>query len=282
MPAFDTPTPISVVLDVQEGNVRITASERHDTVVEVHPTNPGDTSAADAAEAARVGFTGTRLTIDVCAPRHRGLLGKLRTGTTDVAIDLPAGSHVRGSVTGETRGIGRLGECHLHSGSGDIRLDETGPLHATTSSGEIEVDLAVGPTEVTTHDGEIHIRTVDGPATITNTNGETQIGEVTGALRLTDTNGEMSVDRALGNVDGRTAYGSIRIGEVFRGTVSLATAGGELEVGIAHGTAAWLDIDTAGGELHNELDAAPGPGESDETVDIRARTGGGDIRICRS
>lgn len=92
----------------------------------------------------------------------------------------------------------------------------------------------------------------------------------------------MVVDRALGDVDGRTAYGEIRIGEVVRGTVTLATAGGELAVGIASGTAAWLDIDTAGGEVHNGLDAASGPDAGDATVEIRARAGGGDIRIHRS
>lgn len=253
MPVYDTPEPISVVLDVVGGHVLISANGRTDTVVDVRP-----------AEAARMAFVDGTLTVTVATPKTRGLLGLLREESTEVRIDLPAGSHVRGTATGEIHGTGRLGGCRLRTDGGDIRLDETGPA------------------ELTSRDGEIHVGRIDGAATITNTNGETWIGEVTGPLRLTDTNGEMVVDHARGDVDGRTAYGEIRIGEVAGGTVSLTTAGGELAVGIAAGTAAWLDIDTAGGELHNELDAAPGPDGSDATVEIRASTGGGDIRIHRS
>jgi hypothetical protein len=246
MPVFATPSPITLVLDVRSGDVRIRAGAGPDTTVD---------------GAAEVDWTDGTLT--VAAPA-RGLLGRLLTDAPEVRIALPAGSDVRGSVAGETRATGRLGACRLSSTAGDIRLDETGPA------------------ELTSRDGEIHVRRIDGPATITNTNGETRIGEVTGVLRLADTNGEMTVERALADVDGRTSYGAISIGEVVRGTVEPATAGGELAVGVAAGTAAWLDIDTAGGEVHNELDAAGGPAASDETVEILARTGGGDIRIHRA
>ena len=249
MTVFDTPTVITLVLDVGSGDVRISAGDRPTTVVD------GD---------AEVQLVDGSLTVTVPAPPRRGLLGRLLADTPEVRIDLPAGSHVRGSVAGECAASGRLGSCRLGTTSGDIRLDETGPA------------------ELTSRDGEIHVRRIDGPATVRNTNGETWIGEVTGGLQLVDTNGEMTVDRALGDVDGRTAHGGISLGEVVRGTVTLATAGGELAVGIATGTAAWLDIDTAGGEVHNELDAAPGPEASDETVEILARTGGGDIRIHRA
>lgn len=253
MPVFPTPEPISVVLDVRGSNVLITANGRADTVVDIRP-----------ADDARVEFAAGTLTISTPVQRLRGLLGIFGSDTVEVTIDLPAGSHVRGAVAGETRAAGRLGECRLRTDSGDIRLDQTGAA------------------ELTSRNGEIRVGRIDGPATITNTNGGTRIGEVTGRVRLTDTNGEMVVDRALGDVEGRTAYGEIRIGEVVRGTVSLVTAGGELSVGVAAGTAAWLDIDTAGGELHNELDATPGPDGSDETVEIRAGSGGGDVRIHRS
>ena len=39
MPTFDTPEPITVVIDLSVGDVRITASDRADTVVEVRPTD---------------------------------------------------------------------------------------------------------------------------------------------------------------------------------------------------------------------------------------------------
>ena len=40
MPTFETPEPISVSLELGVGDVRIAASERTDTVVEVRPSDP--------------------------------------------------------------------------------------------------------------------------------------------------------------------------------------------------------------------------------------------------
>ena len=37
MPTFDTPEPISATIDLAVGDVRISAGDRLDTVVEVHP-----------------------------------------------------------------------------------------------------------------------------------------------------------------------------------------------------------------------------------------------------
>lgn len=282
MPVFDTPKPISVTLDIPAGNVRIAAADRADTVVEIRPTELGDTAAEDAAEAALVRFTDGELTISVPQPRRRGLRDLLRSGTVEVTIDLPIDSDVQGEVAGEVDGVGRLGECRLLTGWGDVRLDATGPLRVTTIGGQVSVDSAIGPVEISTEHGDILVRAVHGPATIKNVNGEIDVGEVSGDLLLTGVNGEIDVHRALGNVEARTAHGGVRIGEVVTGSVSLTTADGELDVGIAQDTAAWLDLDSASGEVHNMLDASAGPGARDRTVEVRARTSGGDIHIRRS
>lgn len=42
MPNFDTPEPISVTLELGVGNVRITASDRTDTTVDVRPSDASD------------------------------------------------------------------------------------------------------------------------------------------------------------------------------------------------------------------------------------------------
>ena len=147
--------------------------------------------------------------------------------------------------------------------------------------GSVTVERAVGQAEVTAS-GEVRIREIDGAAVIKNLNGRTWVGEVSGDLRCNAANGDISVERAGAAVDAKTANGSIRVGEVARGSVALETAFGELEVGIRKGTAALLDVRSRFGRVRNSLEASDGPGPSEETVEVRARTSYGDIVIRRS
>jgi hypothetical protein len=55
-----------------------------------------------------------------------------------------------------------------------------------------------------------------------------------------------------------------------------------VEVGIRDGVAAWLDLDTRFGKVHNDLDAAEQPAPGEETVEVRARTSFGDITVRRA
>ena len=56
MPTFDTPEPISATIDVAVGDVRITASDRADTVVEVRPSDASNDEDVKAAEQTRVEY----------------------------------------------------------------------------------------------------------------------------------------------------------------------------------------------------------------------------------
>src|ERR1035438_8061607 len=95
-------------------------------------------------------------------------------------------------------------------------------------------------------------------------------------------NGAISVDRAGADVDAKTSNGSIRIGEVARSSVVLGTPAGGLEIGIAEGTAARLEVNTGHGHVHNLLENATRPEEAHETVEVRGHTSYGDIAIRRS
>ena len=282
MPTYDTPEPISVTLDLLAGNARLIASDRTDTVVEVRPSDESNESDRKAVEETQVEFADGRLLVK--RMKHRRYSSLFRgTGTIDVTIELPAGSGVEGDAAlADFRSEGRLGECRLKASMGNIRLDSTGPLHLSTSLGTITVLRAVGHTEVTTASGDVRIGEVDGTAVIKNSNGDTWLGDVTGDLRLIAANGNIAVDRAHTTVTAKTSIGNVRIGEVARGSVVLQAASGELEVGIREGTAAWLDVKSDFGKVHNSLGAADRPEESDDTVEVRGRTSIGDIVIHRS
>ena len=288
MPAFATPEPISVTIELSAGDVRIIASDRTDTVIEVRPRDDSRASDIKAAEQTQVEYSSGRLLVksrqrNFIYEGARSVIGPGRGSPVDVTIELPAGSHLQGdSGMGEFGCEGRLGECQLKTGLGNIRLDHASALHLKTGMGDIAVDRASGDADVTTGSGEVRIGHIEGAAVIKNSNGDTVVGEVTGDLRVKSANGRISVDRAHASVMAKTANGRIRIGEVVNGAIVLETAAGELEVGIREGTAAWLDVSAHHGRVRNSLDEASSPEQSEATVEIRARTSYGNILIHRA
>ena len=199
-----------------------------------------------------------------------------------MTIELPAGSHVHGALgLGDVHCDGRLGDCRIKTGLGRIRLDHAGTLNLKSGAGDISVEHATGRAEVTAGSGDVRLRELDGSAVIKNSNGDTWVGVAGGDLRLSAANGSIAVDLAQASVGAKSANGDVRLGEVVRGSVVLETKLGDLEVGIREGTAAWLDVNSQFGRVHNALEAADGPEASAETVEVRARTSVGEVVIRR-
>ncbi|HET9724320.1 MAG TPA: hypothetical protein VFR44_10835 [Actinomycetota bacterium] len=281
MPTFDTPEPISVSVDLGVGDVRIVASDRADTVVDVRPSDPAKASDITAAEQTRVEYAGGTLLIKTPKGWQKWTSWGGR-GSIDVRIDLPAGSQVRGAAGVATlRCTGRLGECRYRTGVGDILLEEAGPVELTCGVGEVTVDVAVGRAQITSA-GAVRIGRIEGPAVVKNHNGDTWIGEVTGEARVHASNGSISIDVARAGIVAKTANGDVRIGEVAGGAVVAQSAFGALEVGVRDGVSAWLDLETKFGAVRNDLDAAERPEPGEDAVEVRAHTSMGDITIHRS
>jgi DUF4097 and DUF4098 domain-containing protein YvlB len=280
MPSFDTPEPIAVTLDLASAHVRIAAGERADTVVEVRPSDPSHGPDVRSAEQTRVEYADGRLLVKTSKPRG---LFSLRNESIEVAIELPAGSQLQGHAgAGEIVCEGRLGRCALKVGDGSIRIEQAGPLRLVTGRGTISVGRVAGDADAATASGDVQIGDVEGSARVKNSNGDTHLGAVDGDLRLTAANGDIAVERAGASVSAKTANGDIRIGEVARGSVDIQTGLGTLEVGVREGTAAWLDVSSGFGAVQSSLEPSGRPEDSDEKVEVRARTGAGDIVVRRS
>ena len=144
------------------------------------------------------------------------------------------------------------------------------------------VDRVAGNADVTTSSGDIRLGAIDGTAVVKNSNGSTQVASVGGDVRAKSSNGNVLIGHAGAGVTAHTANGDVRVAEVKRGAVVIETATGELEVGIAAGVAAWLDVRTRFGMVRNSLDSADGPDGSEGTVEVRARSSFGDIVIHRA
>ncbi|MFI5099957.1 MAG: DUF4097 family beta strand repeat-containing protein [Actinomycetes bacterium] len=281
MPIFSTPTPISASIEIAMGDIRVIASERTDTVVDVTPSNASTEADVRAAEQTRVEFADGRLR--VVGPKRRVVGPSKKSGSIEVTLEVPTTSHLDAATSlGWVQSAGRLGECRIRTSAGDIRLQDASGVDLNTGIGAIEVDSASGAALCTTGSGPVRVAEIDGAAHVKNSNGDTWLGEVRGDLRVKAANGDISVDRARADVSAATANGTIRVGCVERGTVELKTAAGPIEVGIRTGTAARLELRTSFGDVRNHLDATDRPEPAETTVDVHAQTGYGDIVVRRA
>jgi DUF4097 and DUF4098 domain-containing protein YvlB len=280
MPMFDTPTAITATIDIVAGDIRVVASDRTDTLVEVRPRDASRELDAKTATETRVEYADGKLIVKSPKPLQVYFTG--RSTNVDVTVELPTGSHVTGTTAdGDIYCAGSLGDCRFRTYDGDIGLHRTGSLRATTMNGRIIADRVGGPAHVT-GSGDVQLTEVAGAANVKNLNGPSWIGQVAGDVHVNSAHGDISIDRAGPQVVARTAHGSVRLGEIARGSVVLQTASGDIEVGIRHGTAAWLDVKSSAGSVHNRLEAGAGPDGPEETAQVRARTLDGDIIIRRA
>jgi hypothetical protein len=282
MPTFETPEPISVTIDLGvAGEVRIAGSDRHDTQVVVRPTDESDDS--DVKAAGQVGVEYANGSLMIKGPKAGPFDFSRKTRSVVVSVELPSGSRVSGDVqVGDFLGTGHLGECRFKTGAGHFRLESTGPLRLNTGAGHVTAAKVAGNAEIHTGSGRVVLGQIEGTAEVKNSNGHIEIDAVAGEARLRTSNGDISVERAGTGVDAKTASGSLRLGEVARGAVVLETGMGDLEVGIADGTAAWLEVNTGLGKVHNLLNSTERKPDETETVEVRARTNFGDVTIRRS
>jgi len=91
-----------------------------------------------------------------------------------------------------------------------------------------------------------------------------------------------AVERAAAGVSATTSAGDIRLHSVRSGSVTAESTYGRVEIGVAQGSAAWLEVEARHGVVRSELEQAEGPGEADHTVEIRATTSYGDIILRRA
>ncbi|MCZ9354679.1 DUF4097 domain-containing protein [Streptomyces mutabilis] len=216
MQTFDTPAPISAVLDVPAGRIRFIAADRTDTTVEVLPANPSKGRDVKAAEQTRVEFGDGILRI--ATPANTQLLGA--SGSLEVTVRLPAGSRVEARTAAtEFRGVGRLGDVDYEGAHGPVKVDEAASLRLTTAAGDVSVGRLGGPAEISTAKGDIRIaEAVSGTLTLRTQSGDVSVGAAAGVSASLDAGTSYGrIDNALKNTGGTpgltihatTAHGDI-------------------------------------------------------------------------
>ena len=185
MQKFDTPAPISVVLDIPAGRIQVIAADRADTTVEVLPANPSKARDTTTAEQTTIAYADGVLRIHTPEPKSR-LFGP--SGSLEVTVQLPAGSRVEAKAgASELRGVGRLGDIVFEGAYRQIKIDEAASVRLTAVDGDVEVGRLNGPAEISTARGEIRIaEAVRGTVVLRTQSGDISVGAAAGVSAALD------------------------------------------------------------------------------------------------
>ncbi|MFE7899730.1 DUF4097 family beta strand repeat-containing protein [Streptomyces sp. NPDC057424] len=205
MQKFDSPAPVSAVLDIPAGRIRFIAADRSDTAVEVLPADASKSRDVKAAEQIRIAYDNGVLRIEAPAAKH-GILG--HSGSVEVTVQLPAGSRVEAkAAAAELRGVGRLGDVAFEAAQGSVKLDETGSARLTLLAGDISVGRVDGPAQISTQKGDLRItEAVGGALALRTEQGDISVGAAHGVSAALDAGtGYGRIHNTLNNADGAAA-----------------------------------------------------------------------------
>jgi hypothetical protein len=205
MQTFDTPAPITAVLDIPAGRIRFIAADRADTTVEILPVNPSKGRDVKAAEQAKVAYGDGVLRIDAPAAKNQ-YVGP--SGSIEVTVRLPTGSHIEAKAScAEFRAVGRLGDVAVEGAHGAVKIDEAASVRLTAPAGDVTVGRLTGPAEINTQKGDIHIAEAgSGTVVLQAQMGDVSICAAVGVSASLDAGtGYGRIHNALKNSDGAAA-----------------------------------------------------------------------------
>ncbi|KMS68361.1 hypothetical protein ACM01_39165 [Streptomyces viridochromogenes] len=205
MQKFDTPAPVSAVLDLPAGRIQFIAADRADTTVEVRPADPSKSRDVKAAERTEVAYEGGVLRIQAPEAKNQ-YFGA--SGAVEVTVQLPAGSRVETkAAAADFRGVGRLGDVALECAQGPVKLDEAASVRLTLQDGDVTVGRLGGPAQISTLRGDIRITEAErGEVVLRTQMGDISIDAARGASASLDAGtGHGRIQNALKNTDGAAA-----------------------------------------------------------------------------
>ena len=258
---FDRSTPVTVVLRAHGGAVEIVAEERLTAQVDVQPMSAGGT---DAAQNTRVVLEDDTLLVQ--APGAEAWSWR-RSPKLRITVRVPLGSSVAGKTAADVRARGVFGDVRLESASGDVDLAEaTGDVALEAASGDLTVGRVGGSLRAKSSSGDLHIGDVTHDVNAETASGNIRTGAIDGSARA------------------YTASGDIEIGSLRQGKAEVRSASGDITVGVAAGSAVWMDVNTSSGKSITDLTARGDvpPSDTPAELELRIRTASGDIRIHRA
>lgn len=209
MPTYNTPQPISAVLNIPAGRIQLVAADRADTTVEVLPVDPTKSRDVKAVERTTVEFADGVLRIAVVTKNE--YFGP--SGAVAVTVQLPAGSQAEvKAASADLRATGRFGDVVVESAQGPIDLDDVASARIKSSASDVSVGRLNGPADIRTSKGDIRIaEAVRGAVVLCTDVGEVEVVAAAGVSATLDAGTATGrINNALKNSEGAGAELTIR------------------------------------------------------------------------
>jgi Toastrack DUF4097 len=217
---FHTPLPLELEVGIPSGDIEVETTEGEESNITVD----GDERLLEDVE---IRHDGNRLVV--------AYRGKGKFGFSLSPLTLVFGSELRVRVR-----LPHASAVKVKTASADTRLDgHFGPLGINSVSGDVRLRGEVG--------GAANIKTVSGDADLDRIGGDLSAHTVSGDLRIGPT---------TGSSDLKTVSGDIRLQAVTAGDVRFTSVSGDIEVGIAEGSALDVDAGSTSGDLSSEVPLA--------------------------
>ena len=265
---FQTPGPLTLELRMPAGEIRVQASERGDTVVELDASSSRE-EVSQALEEARIEIRprgdGHVVIADVRPRRRFGML--FDRGGITMRVSCPSDADVEiSTMSADVELRGRLGALSAELASADLRADElNGRVDVKSASGDVALDVVGDDASVASASGDVYVREVHGEAIVRTASGDVRVEEAADSITV------------------QTASGDVRIGSATAGRVTIQSASGDQQVGIRRGSAVHLDVRTMSGDATSELEVRDErPAADAPLVELRATSMSGDIRVFRA
>ena len=269
MPIFETPGSVVLEIRLPAGHVTVKSGDEPKTDVELVARGRRGEEAIEQIEVSARDQPGGHVVSIEQRDRFRWGPISINWGSdVEVRITCPAGADLDfDGASADLSASGRFGKVAAKTASGDLHLGEiAGRLQVKTASGDVSVQTIETDSALNSVSGDVEIDRVEAALAARTVSGDIEIGLVRAPLVLATTSGDVAV-RAVED-----------------GEVRIQTVSGDARVGVAQGTAVWIDAVSVSGDLRSELgvtDEVPS-GTDEDVVPLHVKTVSGDVSFIRA
>ena len=180
-----------------------------------------------------------------------------------------------------------IGDFSLGGGTLTVRasVPHASKARLNGASADMTVGGRLASLDVKTVSGDLRATgEIDGPTAVKTVSGDVDVERVGGELRVQSVSGDVTAKSVGGSLVAKSVSGDLRIESISEGHAEATSISGDVEIGIAVGSAVDVDANSVSGDLASEVPLADAPVDNGggPTVVVRGKTVSGDFRVFRA